>query len=401
MRKVTYEWQERAKNCLAQGSTGTNSKRPSQFIQGVYPTHTDGTGIGPYLFDVNGNKYMDFICGLGAVSLGYSNQRVVEATQRQCAKGASHSLPTTLEVEVAEMLCGLIPSVNRVRFLKNGDDAARAAIRIARAATGRSLILSDGYHGHSDIFTSMTPPSLGIKEDFHIMPLNMEEPYFDKELHVAAVIVEALKLEMSDEWAKKLRSLRDHCRKNGTLFIIDEIITGFRVPGWTVSNMWDLDPDIILVGKGMANGFPLSAVMGKREFMDSSEYFVSTTFSGEAVSLAACKATLIEMQQKSFEDLMYYGKKLQDRLNSLHSDIKFEGWGTRCMLNSTHPSTALFMQEMCKAGFLFGKAHFFNFAHLEESVETQVLGIAATVVDRMKRGEVELEGSMPQETFRR
>lgn len=383
---------------LAQGQTGTNSKRWSQFVEGVYPTHTSGDGIGPYLFDAWGNKYVDFIAALGALSLGYSNQRVVEAAQRQCAKGASHSLPTTLEVEVAEMLCGLIPSGNRVRFLKNGDDAARAAVRIARAATGRTFILSDGYHGHSDLFTSLTPPALGITDTFHIQGLPDPVEFLPE---CAAVIVEAVKLEMTDAWAEKLRTLRAECRKKGVVFIVDEIVTGFRVPKWTASNYWDLDPDIVLLGKGMANGFPLSAVLGKREVMDCGEYFVSTTFSGEAVSLAACKATLIELQKRSLEDLMYYALRQQEKLNQLHPDIRFEGWGTRAMLNTTHPTTTLFMQEMCRAGYLFGKAYFYHFGHLEENLESPLLSVAASVVERITRGEVRLDGKAPMETFKR
>lgn len=347
---------------------------------------------------------MDFVGALGALSLGYSNQRVVEAVQRQAAKGVSFSLPTTLEVEVAEMLTALIPSVNRVRFLKNGDDASRAAIRIARAATGRQYILSDGYHGHSDIFTSLTPPALGIVDKFKILPLSEGT----KDLPVgaflpqcAAVIVEALRLDMSSEWQKYLTNLRDECRKKGVLFIMDEIVTGFRVPKWTVSNLWNLDPDIVLIGKGMANGYPLSAILGKREIMDQCEYFISTTFSGEAISLAACRATLEELQKRSFEDLLFYGKRFQDKLNSLHSEIRFEGYGTRAMLNTTNPTTTLFMQEMVKAGFLFGKAHFFHFGHLEENIEDITMATAATVVDRIKRGEVRLEGRAPTETFKR
>jgi glutamate-1-semialdehyde aminotransferase len=216
-----------------------------------------------------------------------------------------------------------------------------------------------------------------------------------------AVIVEGAKLALNSSWQKEIIEIREWCKEKGTLFIIDEIITGFRVPKWTVSNLWSLDPDIILLGKGIANGYPLAVVAGKKEIMDASEYFVSSTFSGEAVSLAACQATIAEIHQKNLVDLMFYGKRLQDKLNALHPEIKFEGYGTRAMLNMTNPTTALFAQEMCKAGFLFGKAHFFNFAHLEANIEDLVMSAAKGVVDQINQGNVKLEGDVPRETFKR
>lgn len=395
--KLTSEWIERSKNVFAQGFPGTNSKRWTQFIQNIYPSHTHGHGIGPYLYDFCGTKYLDFMAGLGAISLGYNNSKVVEAVKRQVDKGCIHSLPTTLAVEVAEMISAIIPSAEKVRFLKNGDDAARAAIRISRTYNDRSIILCDGYHGHSDIFSSLSEPALGIKDSFQIFPLK-ENPNLG---NVSAVIVEALKLDMSDEYRIWLTNLRQECKKTGTLFILDEIVTGFRVPEFTIANLWHLEPDIILLGKGIANGWPLSVVAGKKEIMDCGNYFISTTFSEDACSLAACKATLQEIQIKNLKDLLYYGKRLQDRLNQLHPDIKWEGWGTRAMLNVTNETTALFMQEMCKAGFLFGKAHFFNFSHLEANIENIVMNMAEAVVDRIKQGQVQLEGKMPEETFKR
>lgn len=388
-------WVERSKNVLAQSSPGTNSKRWTQYVDGVYPSHTNGTGLGPYLHDAWGNKYIDFICGLGSVSLGYSNQNVNEAVIRQVMKGATHSLPTTLEVEVAEMISSIIPSAEKIRFLKTGNEAACAAIRIARSYTGKPYILNDGYHGHADIFTSLTEPSIGVAEKFRIVN------NFHLDADAAAVMVEAAKLDLTEKWQKEITDLRQKCRENNVLFIIDEIVTGFRVPKWTVSNLWNLDPDIILLGKGIANGYPLAVVAGKKEIMDCSEYFISSTFSGEAVSLAAAKATIEEIQQKSLDNLMFYGQRLQDKLNTLHPDIKFEGYGTRAMLNMTNPTTALFAQEMCKAGFLFGKGHFFNFSHLEANLEQLVMNSAEGVVDQIKKGNVKLEGVMPVETFRR
>jgi len=398
LKKPDGTWIERAKNVMAQTHTGTNSKRHTQYPAN-YPSHTNGMGSGPYLFDFLGNKYLDFVSGLGSVSLGYSNGHVIEAVQRQALKGCSHSLPSTLEVEVAEMVSAIIPSCQHLRFLKTGNEASLAAVRIARSFTGRSLIYNDGYHGHGDIFTSMTPPALGIGDSFNIKQLPEDLKQVD--LSAAAIIVEAVKTDMTEVWQKRIQSIRDFCKEHGILFIIDEIVTGFRVPKWTISNLWSLDPDIILLGKGIANGYPLSIVGGRKEIMDAQEYFVSSTFSGDTIALAACKATIEQIQMRSLDDLMFYGKRLQDKLNALHPDIKFEGYGTRAMFNITNPTSALFAQEMCNAGIMFGKAHFFHFAHLEANIEEFVMNSANAVIRNINDGRVKIEGDVPRETFKR
>jgi glutamate-1-semialdehyde 2,1-aminomutase len=393
----TREWVERSKNALAQGSPATNSKRWSQYVNGVYPSHTRGFGYQCYLEDAWGHKYVDFISALGALSLGYTNARVEDAVIRQIKKGAAHSLPTTLEVELAEILASLIPEGERWRFFKNGKDAAECAIRASRAYTGKQWVLSDGYHGCSDIFTSLTPPSLGIKDIHHIE--GMEEPIDWDD--TACVIVEAIKLSDGKEYQEWIRNIRQKCKEHNVIFIVDEIVTGFRVPRITVSNWWSLDPDLILLGKGMANGYPLSALGGRKEILDATEYFYSTTFGGEAVSLAASKAVVEEINHRNLEDLMFYGKRLQLKLNELHKEIRFDGYGTRAMFNITNPTAALFAQEMVRAGFLFGKAFFFNFSHLEANIEELVISSAKSVMDRIQSGSVKLEGDMPQESFKR
>lgn len=395
--KITNEWKSRSEAVWAQAAPATNSKRWQHYIEGIYPSHCEG-GSGCYLFDPWGNRYIDFVSALGAISLGYGNSKVVEAVIRQADKGASFSLPCTLEVETAERIAALVPDAERIRFLKNGDDASRAAIRIARTYTNRSLVLTDGYHGHSDGFTSLTPPALGIKDKFDFLPL---EPNRGKLHDAAAVIVEALKLSDNTEYQNWITNLRNECRVRGVVFIIDEIVTGMRVPKFTVSNWWDLKPDLILLGKGIANGWPLALVAGKKELMNCGDYFISTTFGGEATSLAACMATLEEIEKRNLVDLMFYGKRLQQKLNELHIEIKFEGWGTRASLSTENHITQLFMQEALKAGILFGKAFFFNFALLEANLENQVMGICSTIVDKIKRGEVKLEGLPVRTSFKR
>lgn len=385
------------RNVLAQSAPSTNSKRASHYVRGVYPQFTDGYGSNCRLYDTDNRSYIDFVCALGALSLGYTNSNIEDSVIRQVKKGASHSLPTTLEVELAEIISSLIPSMERIRFFKNGRDAVDTAIVIARAYTNKSLVLTDGYHGCSDLFTSITEPALGIKDMFHVKQLEGSELTDE----VACVIVEAIKLDDSLKYQEYIRNLREECRKRKICFIIDEIITGFRVPRLTVSNWWSLDPDIVLIGKGMANGYPLSAIGGKKDLINCGEWFKSMTFGGEAVSLAASKATIQEICKRNLEDLMFYGKRLQTQLNELDHDIRFEGYGTRCMFNITHPTSALFAQEMVKAGIFLGKAHFFNFAHLEANIDTFVIETARTIIDRIHHGQVRMEGEIPTESFKR
>jgi glutamate-1-semialdehyde aminotransferase len=156
-----FHWYRRAQDCIAQSAL-TNSKRVETFVKGVYPSHIE-RGQGAYLWDHSGKKYLDFVCGLGANILGYGNDVVNQAISSQLRHGASHSLPTHHEVEFAEGLKALFPFCDAFKFLKTGTEACMAAVKIARAKTGRKWIVSEGYHGWSDDFVSMTEPALGVE----------------------------------------------------------------------------------------------------------------------------------------------------------------------------------------------------------------------------------------------
>lgn len=150
--------------------------------------------------------------------------------------------------------------------------------------------------------------------------------------------------------------------------------------------------------------FALSVVGGDAYIMDSTEYFVSSTYSGETLSLAACIATLDEIKTKSLKDLQFYAKRFLDNLNNLIKpiNVKIQGYGTRGMFPSTQIEGAIFMQECCKVGLFFGKAFFYNFAHMEtEGLEETVMNKVSDVVAKIKRGDAKLEGRLPAETFRR
>lgn len=381
----------RAAKALAQGETGTNSKRASAYVQGVYPTHLV-KGEGVYVWDASGNRYVDFICGLGTNLLGMNHPKVTEAAIKQCKEGVSFSLPTHLEVEVAEMIQEMVPCAERIRFLKTGNEATLAAATIARASSGKSNIESDGFHGHGNLWTSLMKPALGVVGDFFIRAFG-HEPHHDISIH------EPIMTDASD--MRKITYKR--IRESTDLLISDEVVTGFRVPHYTVATWWDIRPDLICLGKAIANGYPLSVVAGREEVMNCGEYFVSSTFSGEAVSLAAAKATLTELKKINMQGYYEHANRFQEKFNEITKPlhIKIEGYGTRGMLSFDTQTQALLGQEMCKAGILIGKGYFYSIAMMEAELDDFVLNVLSDVVGKISRGQVRLEGKPPSFSFKR
>lgn len=388
-----HEWRERSKQCIAHSAL-TNSKRPSCFVAGVYPTHLQ-SGQGAIVTDPDGNKYLDFITGLGCSILGYANAEVNQAIISRLEKGATLSLGTPLEVECAEKIKELFPWTDQVRFLKTGSDACSAAIKIARAKTGQSIILSDGYHGWDDPFMSLTQPAIGVPPDVNMSKLRAE--YEDMDLwNVAAVIIEPIVTDWSIERLNWLRKLRADCTRLGVLLIFDEIITGFRWPKFSVSNYYGIEPDILCLGKAIANGLPLSVVAGKKAVMECEDYFISSTFAGETLSLASALKTMTLLQTKhSLNELWIQGEAFLKRFNSFAPDqIRIAGYPTRGAFEGDQYFKALFWQESCRAGLLFGPSWFFNFSHIEHA--EIVLSTCADIINRIKTGHVTLNGSMPK-----
>lgn len=391
------KWQKRAEFVLAQKATGTNSKRPDQFVSGIYPTHLDRCD-GPYVWDVDNRRYIDFIGALGANILGYRHPKVEEAVIHQLKRGyISGSLPSPIEVEVAEKVCEMF-HVERVRFLKTGNEATSAAVRIARAATGKSMVYNEGYHGHGDLWTYLTPPAAGVKDHFEITNEGLLTSGGPSDY--ACFISETVQLELNENIRVQRKEMAKKLQSSGIPWIHDEIITGGRVPKYSATGYFDIRPDLICLGKGLANGLPISIVAGRADLMDQPDYFISSTFSGEALSLAACQATLNELSRKNMEEYFYYANRFQTNLNAILGklDLHIHGYGTRGMFPTTkNDQAALFLQECCKAGILFGKAYFYSMAHID--VEDQVIHICGEVVDKILRGDVKLEGTPPKEPY--
>jgi glutamate-1-semialdehyde 2,1-aminomutase len=290
-------WLARALAVIPLGAQ-TFSKSTTQYPHGVSPYFAD-RAEGCRLTDIDGNQHLDFINALAAVTLGYGDPDVAAAATRQLREGVVFSLSHRLEAEVAERICALVPCAESVRFGKNGSDATAGAIRVARAYTGRDRVLMCGYHGWQDWSIGASARNKGVPQA--VRDLTTVFPYDDlpalealldaQSGEVAAIILEPMNVRApSPGYLAGVRALAD---RHGCVLVFDETITGFRFHEGGAQALFGVTPDLATFGKGLANGFPLSAVAGRREIMaEMEEVFFSFTMGGEAVSLAAAKAVL-------------------------------------------------------------------------------------------------------------
>lgn len=349
----------------------TFSKSRTQYPLGVSPFFAS-KGSGSYLWDVDGNKYVDLVASLAAVTLGYGDPEINKAVKRQLKKGVSLSLSSKLETVVAEKIIDLVPSAEMVRFAKNGSDATSAAVRIARYFTRRDHIISIGYHGWHDWYIGSTTRSMGVPSAVQALTLSaryndlshVENLFEEVKGDVAAVILEPM--NSVDPAPGYLESLKSFCSSNNILLIFDEVITGFRFAKGGAQELFGVTPDLSCFGKGIANGFPISVMAGKREIMEGfKEVFFSGTFGGELLSLTAANVVLDKVKDgRVIAELYRVGQAIQQGLTSEISHKKYEfvnlsGNPTWTFLNWTLSSDALqnqvktyFLQEMFKRGIL-------------------------------------------------
>ncbi len=391
---MTYEWKRRASDAISQGAL-TNSKRPECFVVGPYPTHIT-RGEGCFLFDTSNKKYIDYVCGLGTNLIGYANPVITKTISDQAALGVLHSLSSTTEVLAAEKIKDKIGFIKKVRFFKAGTEACMAAIRIACAHTERSKILSDGYHGWSDAFISLMPPHLGVPEFSHISKFT---DLTQITTEIACVIVEPVITDYSPERLQYLQQLKAKCKSTGTLLIFDEIITGFRFPKWTFSQWSGVYPDIICLGKAIANGMPLAVVGMGQCIGDDKEWFASGSYCGETLSLAVMMKVIdLLTNVYSLDDLWLAGESFQKSFNSIWPEkIRIDGYPSRGVFVGDDMVKALLWQECVKAGILFGSSFFYNFRHMD--FNDLIINSIKDVIIKIQSGSVKLEGSMPKKPF--
>jgi glutamate-1-semialdehyde aminotransferase len=383
----------RSLESIAQGAL-TNSKRAESFIFKVYPTHLI-KGEGCHVWDNNNNKYIDYICGLGTNLIGYGNEKIADMIYNHYRSGSCLSLSSFLEIEYAEKIKGLFPAIERLKILKTGSEACHASLKIARTYTGKSLVLSEGYHGWHEEFNSLIPPAMGCPNSFNI------EKFTDisqlENRHVGAFILEPINTDFTDKRIEFLKKITDICKKNKIVLIFDETITGCRFPKLSVAKYLGLDPDLIILGKAIGGGLPLSIVGGKKEIMESGEYFVSSTFAGDRVAMAASFCFLSELIKLGIDGLWSRGEYFQEKFNSLHPSLKIEGYPTRGAFKGHEVIKALFFQEAIKAKILFGPSWFYNFHHKDH--DDLVLNTIKDIFNMISSGNVKLNGHFPKSPF--
>lgn len=313
--------------------TQTNAKRPYVAFEETMPKFIV-RGKGCRLWDMEGKEYIDFRLALGPVTLGYCYDEVDDAVRAQMSNGVLFSMASPIELDLARLVNEMVPNAEMVRFMKTGEDANSCNIRIARAYTGRDMILMSGYHGYADWFATEGSPNNGVpefmKEYVKIIPWgNCEEAerlirHYGERLACVITIPYDFNDDTSGTYVRYLRSLT---REYGILLVMDEILTGFRLAPGGAQEFFGVDADLAGYAKAIANGYPLSAYVGQRKYMETLYSFkMTTTYAGEALSIAAAIATLkIMKREKVHEHLRAMGRRLMEGFNRIAREIGVEG----------------------------------------------------------------------------
>ena len=367
----------------------TFSKSLTQYPRGAAPFFMD-RAKGARAWDVDGNEYIDFNNALCSVTLGHVDAEVTRAVEDQLHKGTIFSLSSELEINVAEKIVEIVPCAEKVRFGKNGSDATAGAIRAARAFTGRDRVAACGYHGWQDWYIGSTARSKGVPAATR----NLTHTFAYNDLsglqgileanpgEFAAVILEPMNLTWPAEGF--LQGVIDLAHTHGAVVVFDETITGFRFAPGGAQQLFAATPDLACFGKGLANGYPLSAVAGRADIMAQfEEVFFSFTMGGETLSLAAAAATIDKMLRETVTDVLTTrGARLVEGVQSL---IDRHECG-RFLSLAGHPSWSflviadqpdaeqfamktLFLQEVLARGILTLGSHNLSFAIGDEEID--------------------------------
>lgn len=379
----------RAEQVIPLGSQ-TFSKSRTQYPYGVSPyfiTRAQGSRA----WDADGNEYIDFVSSLASITLGYQDPDVTQAVRRQLDEsGVIFSLPHPLEMEVAELICEMVPCAEKVRFGKNGSDATAGAIRVSRAHTGRERVAVCGYHGWQDWYIGSTARHRGVpqatRDLTHTFAYNdlesLERVLKAHPGEFAAVILEPM--NVTEPLPGFLEGVKSLAHAHGALLVFDETITGFRFSNGGAQELFGVTPDLATFGKGLANGYPVSAVVGRADVMKQmEEIFFSFTFGGEALSLAAAKATLEKLKREPVAATLatrgsqiMAGARQVIAANGLEDLFSVTGHPTWSFLNIKEGRGAnafeiktLWMQELIERGILSVGTHNVSYAHTTQDIE--------------------------------
>ncbi len=374
---------------LIPGGAQTTSKRPAAFAWGAYPVYFD-RAEGCHVTDIDGNTYIDLVGALGPISLGYQFPAVDDAIRAQLGRGIIAGLNAPAEVEVARLLRELVPGAEMSRFFKGGGEATAAAARLARRVTGREVILNAGYRGWPDTWSAGLDPGVpqALAASIERFALGDHEPLEALVMQHRGQVA-AIAVDVSTQWPGDdyLPWLRDLCDEVGALLIFDEIVTGFRLARGGLQEFSGVTPDLAVFAKGIANGMPLAALTGRAEVMRELEgALISITYGGEALSLAAARATLETYRDAPVvETLHARGKRLRDgleaaareaglpfaivgfdpmtamRFDGLDADLERDAWG-------------YVLQEMAQRGVLLrrGGLNFVSYSHAEADIDAVI-----------------------------
>ncbi|MEZ4592540.1 MAG: glutamate-1-semialdehyde 2,1-aminomutase [Chloroflexota bacterium] len=384
-------------HALIPGGAHTYAKGDDQ-----YPEQAPGfivRGKGSHVWDVDGNEFIEYGMGLRSVTLGHAYDAVDQAAYREMQKGINFTRPALIEIEAAEKVLSLIKGGEMVKFAKNGSDVTTAAVKLARAYTGRNMVAVCGDHPFfsvDDWFIGSTAMSAGIPERIQSMSVKFSYNDIDSVRamfaqypdQIACLIMEAETVHPPQD--NFLHQVKQVCHENGALFIMDEIITGFRWAVGGAQSVYDIEPDLSTFGKAMGNGFSIAALVGKREIMElgglqhdrERVFLLSTTYGAETHALAAAIATMnVYESEPVIEHLFAQGDRIREGINQMitaHNVGDYFGiMGKPCNQiyytldqdgERSQPFRTLFMQETIKRGLLMPSL-VISYSHSNEDID--------------------------------
>lgn len=404
-------------NALVPGGCHTYAKGDDQYPEGqnIFVTH----GAGCRVWDSEGREYIEFGMGLRAVTLGHAYGPVIEAAVQELQLGSNFNRPAVIEFQAAEKLLSFLPNADMVKFCKDGSTALDAALKLARCHTGRDLVAICGdqpFFSSSDWFIGSTGIPGGVPNAIRQMTkkfryndlASVRELFEQYPGQVACVVLEAARTE--EPKGDFLLDLQKLCRAHGTVLVLDEMITGFRWANGGAQSVYGLDPDLSCFGKALANGFALSALVGKRELMrlggfdhDRERVFLmSTTHGAETHALAAMIATLDAYVHRDVIGHLYrQGDRLRAQVGQAVADLRLQDYfgliGRSCALlyftrdqngEPSQPFRTLFLQELLKRGVL-APSFIVSYSHDDADIDKTAAAIHDSLIvyrDALRNG---------------
>ena len=396
--KNSFEYLEKSRK-LIPSLTQTFSRAAYTFVEGAFPVYAK-SAKGSHFIDVDDNEYIDYLCGLGPIILGHCYPRVDEAIKKQLESGILFSLPHKLELDVSELICDIVPSAEMVKFSKTGSGSATGAVRGARAFTKKDKIAYCGSGGvWHDWYAAIISRNQGVPEfnkdlifQFDYNDYDGLEYIFEQNKDkIACVFMEATIFDKpQNDFLNKVKKIT---HQNNAVLIFDEIVTGFRFANGGAQELFGVQPDITVLGKGMANGMPLSAVTGKTEYMRVfDDVFFSTTYAADTLSLAAGEATILEFKEKPVVKTIWEnGTLLMKQFNKITSEnsinLHLAGYPVRMKVvgqdtngNDSIPLRSLFIQELVQRGiFVHPGVEYISFSHTKEDVAKTIDALSDSI----------------------